>query len=63
MGHQITKEEFNKALRETNAKPEEAIPGDGRQYYIGNQEGEDVVLLEDNTGPQRRYFQGPRAAF
>ena len=63
MGHQITKEEFNKALCESNAKPEEPIPGDDRQYYVGSMNGEDVVYLEDSTGPQKRYFKGPRADF
>lgn len=59
MSHEFTSAaDFNEAVEQSGATPHDPIPGDGRQYYSGqDQGGETVNFCEDNTGPQTRYFK------
>ena len=61
--NQISQGEFEQAIKRCNAIPEEPILGDARQYYSGIDGDTEIVLLEDDTGSETRYFQAPRREF
>jgi hypothetical protein len=55
----LSKNEFETAVSSPDVKPDELLPGDGRQYY----QSETEVFVEDYTGGEPEYFKGTKQDF